>query len=63
MKVTGWPVITLLRGKVICRELELVGGHGGGAAPALRGAESIGFPAGTGRRTAGGRGGPPPPSM
>ena len=29
-KVTGWPVATLLRGKVVCRELEFVGTQGAG---------------------------------
>lgn len=29
-KVTGWPVVTLLRGKTICREFEFVGAQGDG---------------------------------
>ena len=30
VKVTGWPVVTLLRGEVICREFEFVGTDGEG---------------------------------
>ena len=29
-KVTGWPVVTLLRGEAICREFEFVGKTAGG---------------------------------
>ncbi|MDD9982539.1 MAG: hypothetical protein OXU81_14485, partial [Gammaproteobacteria bacterium] len=29
-KVTGWPVVTLLRGEAICREFEFVGRQGAG---------------------------------
>ena len=29
-KVTGWPVVTLLRGQVVCREFEFVGAQGAG---------------------------------
>ena len=29
-KVTGWPVVTLLRGEPICREFEFVGTQGAG---------------------------------
>ena len=30
VKVTGWPVVTLLRGETICREFEFFGAEGAG---------------------------------
>lgn len=29
-KITGWPMVTLLRGEVVCREFEFVGAQGAG---------------------------------